>query len=92
MMIFSNGRYHGDSDLQLERINVYYNEARRLWTRAVFRRPLATLGWFVLGFIDGDSSKSLFQDCTRFNTIYIISYHFAGFEDHISDRQKFSEF
>lgn len=22
-----NGAYHGDSDLQLERINVYYNEA-----------------------------------------------------------------
>lgn len=25
------GTYHGDSDLQLERINVYYNEATGLW-------------------------------------------------------------
>lgn len=25
--IDSTGRYHGDSDLQLERVNVYYNEA-----------------------------------------------------------------
>ena len=28
------GTYHGDSDLQLERINVYYNEATgELWPR-----------------------------------------------------------
>jgi tubulin beta len=25
------GTYHGDSDLQLERINVYYNEATGRW-------------------------------------------------------------
>ena len=25
------GTYHGDSDLQLERINVYYNEATGMW-------------------------------------------------------------
>lgn len=35
------GTYHGDSDLQLDRINVYYNEAsgkyiiHTAWTRAV---------------------------------------------------------
>ena len=34
------GTYHGDSDLQLERINVYYNEAtgnklkKLIWRRA----------------------------------------------------------
>jgi hypothetical protein len=27
MSIDPTGSYHGDSDLQLERINVYYNEA-----------------------------------------------------------------
>jgi len=26
------GTYHGDSDLQLERINVYYNEATGIYT------------------------------------------------------------
>ena len=26
------GTYHGDSDLQLERINVYFNEARLLFS------------------------------------------------------------
>jgi tubulin beta len=27
------GTYHGDSDLQLERINVYYNEATGLYKK-----------------------------------------------------------
>jgi len=31
------GTYHGDSDLQLERINVYYNEATGEWET---ERPL----------------------------------------------------
>lgn len=29
------GTYHGDSDLQLERINVYYNEATGQFTFAI---------------------------------------------------------
>lgn len=36
------GTYHGDSDLQLERINVYYNEATgraRLAARPLPRPP-----------------------------------------------------
>lgn len=37
------GTYHGDSDLQLERINVYYNEAtgkvKRKCANVSFRQP-----------------------------------------------------
>jgi len=29
------GTYHGDSDLQLERINVYYNEATGMCSRVI---------------------------------------------------------
>jgi len=43
------GSYHGDSDLQLERINVYYNEAagkcgREVWGLLLWRysRPAWT--------------------------------------------------
>ncbi|KAH9380793.1 hypothetical protein HPB48_007238 [Haemaphysalis longicornis] len=33
------GSYHGDSDLQLERINVYYNEASGWLTGTPCNRP-----------------------------------------------------
>ena len=33
------GAYHGDSDLQLERINVYYNEATGMKVKRNFVRP-----------------------------------------------------
>ncbi len=32
------GTYHGDSDLQLERINVYYNEATGPFEFAVYNK------------------------------------------------------
>ncbi len=35
------GTYHGDSDLQLERINVYYNEATGNLLRILVLRPRA---------------------------------------------------
>lgn len=43
------GTYHGDSDLQLERINVYYNEAtgiggRGTWPEWGWRGPGRGLG------------------------------------------------
>ena len=31
------GTYHGDSDLQLERINVYFNEVRLLFLEPAYR-------------------------------------------------------
>ena len=36
------GSYHGDSDLQLERINVYYNEATGGWVSVVFTGDATT--------------------------------------------------
>jgi hypothetical protein len=39
------GTYHGDSDLQLERINVYYNEAAGKLSACIWRRKY--LWWTV---------------------------------------------
>jgi tubulin beta len=41
------GTYHGDSDLQLERINVYYNEATG---RCLAFRHLALICYMQLSF------------------------------------------
>ena len=32
------GTYHGDSDLQLERINVYYNEATGMFIISIYSK------------------------------------------------------
>lgn len=34
--IKEDGSYHGDSDLQLERVNVYYNEATKKYVPRLF--------------------------------------------------------
>jgi hypothetical protein len=37
------GTYHGDSDLQLERINVYYNEATGKSASAAHKKQISTV-------------------------------------------------
>ena len=70
------GTYHGDSDLQLERINVYYNEATgMLFFSSKFTEPIATESFAVylqpfIGFINSvDRSIAKFasseQECRR---------------------------
>ena len=42
------GTYHGDSDLQLERINVYYNEATGQWGSGSVGQEVNVPSWTLL--------------------------------------------
>lgn len=54
------GTYHGDSDLQLERINVYYNEATgNVYEAALKLRPKAFL---FVAHDDVDSMSASLDD------------------------------
>jgi hypothetical protein len=50
------GSYHGDSDLQLERINVYYNEATGIFTFAFLTKYFMPVGLYNI-WISNTSSE-----------------------------------
>lgn len=60
LFVFRNGSYVGDSDLQLERINVYYNEASG--GKYVPRAVLVDLEPGTMDSVRGKSWMTLFRD------------------------------
>ena len=54
------GTYHGDSDLQLERINVYYNEASGKFTIFIYLLIDIYIGILLYHFVSSPLQKKCY--------------------------------
>ena len=63
------GTYHGDSDLQLERINVYYNEATGKLYFFIICLKFCLLYHSIIYLMTQSSSTNLCQVCKLYLTV-----------------------